>query len=114
MSRLLCEFCGNDNFKMLNEDKALCKYCYRFTNLSVDHKEELEMSEKNIELVHKRQASAITKISLLKRAIDESLDKRDKNEFYSLTFKLKYYQQFLQPKENQIPVNSQEELKQTR
>jgi uncharacterized protein YpiB (UPF0302 family) len=95
MRKLLCKVCGNDDFQMLNENEALCKCGLRLSNLSDNHSEEPKIRKEHFDLDLKRQASVITKVSLLKRAIDESLDKRDKEAFYKLTSKLRVYQQDL-------------------
>lgn len=116
MSELLCKFCGNDDFKMVNETKALCKYCYRFTFLKDEQRKKLKIKNENFDQDQNQNwmASVIMKVSLLKRAIDESLDKRDKKEFDKLTSILKVYQQFLQTQENSTPVPSKKGLKQPR
>ncbi len=114
MSKMLCNFCGNDQFKMVNEAKALCKYCYRFNFLSDDQSERSKIKNEHFDPDHKWMASVIMKVSLLKRAIDESLDKRDKKAFDKLTSILKVYQQSLQRGQNHIPVTSKERLKQPR
>jgi IDEAL domain len=113
MGKLLCEVCGNDKFQILNETEALCKCGLRYTNLGDYHREEPKIEEKPDELDHKRQASVITKVSLLKMAIDESLDKQDKEAFYKLTSELRVYQQYLQTKVNDLLVTSKEGLKQS-
>jgi hypothetical protein len=102
MTKLLCKVCGNDKFQLLNENEALCKCGLRLTNLGDDHSEETKIGKDPYELDHKRQASVITKVSLLKRAIDESLDKRDKEAFYKLSSKLRVYQQYFQTKMNNL------------
>lgn len=102
MTKLLCKVCGNDKFQLLNENEALCKCGLRLTNLGDDSSEELKIGKEPYELDHKRQASVITKVSLLKRAIDESLDKRDKEAFYKLSSKLRVYQQYFQTKINNL------------
>jgi IDEAL domain len=114
MSKLICKVCGNDKFQILSENEALCKCGLRLTNFGDYHSEEPKIEKKPYELDHKRQASVITKVSLLKRAIDESLDKRDKEAFYKLTSKLRVYQQYLQTKEvNDLLVTSKEGLKES-
>jgi hypothetical protein len=102
MTKLLCKVCGNDKFQLLNENEALCKCGLRLTNLGDDHSEEPKIGKDPYELDHKRQASVITRVSLLKRAIDESLDKRDKEAFYKLSSKLRVYQQYFQTKMNNL------------
>jgi hypothetical protein len=96
MTKLLCKVCGNDKFQLLNENEALCKCGLRLTNLGDDHSEEPKIGKERLDLDHRRQALVITDVSLLKMAIDESLDKRDKDAFYKLTSKLKIYQQYFQ------------------
>ena len=95
MTKLLCKVCGNDKFQLLNENEALCKCGLRLTNLGEG---DSKIGKEHFDLDYKRQASVITKVSLLKRSIDESLDKRDKEAFYKLTSKLKVYQQYFQTK----------------
>ena len=101
MTKLLCKVCGNDKFQLLNENEALCKCGLRLTNLGEDHSE-TKIGKERFDLDYKRQASVITKVSLLKRSIDESLDKRDKEAFYKLSSKLKVYQQYFQTKMNNL------------
>jgi hypothetical protein len=96
MTKLLCKVCGNDKFQLLNENEALCKCGLRLTNLSDDHSEEPKIGKERLDLDQRRQALVITDVSLLKMAIDESLDKRDKDAFYKLTSKLKVYQEYFQ------------------
>jgi hypothetical protein len=114
MSRLLCKACGNNNFQLLNESEALCKYCYRLTNISDYLSGKQKIRNEHFDLDQKWQALVITKVSLLKRAIDESLDKRDKKAFYKLTSILRVYQPFLQTRENRTPVTPKEGLRQPR
>jgi IDEAL domain len=99
MTKLLCKVCGNDKFQLLNENEALCKCGLRLTNLGEDHS---KIGKERFDLDYKRQASVITKVILLKRSIDESLDKRDKEAFYKLSSKLKVYQQYFQTKMNNL------------
>lgn len=102
MTKLLCKVCGNDKFQLLNENEALCKCGLRLTNLGEGQSEKPKIGKECFDLDYKRQASVITKVSLLKRSIDESLDKRDKEAFYKLTSKLKVYQQYFQTKMNNL------------
>ena len=99
MTKLLCKVCGNDKFQLLNENEALCKCGLRLTNLGEVHS---KIGKERFDLDYKRQASVITKVILLKRSIDESLDKRDKEAFYKLSSKLKVYQQYFQTKMNNL------------
>ena len=99
MTKLLCKVCGNDKFQLLNENEALCKCGLRLTNLGEG---DSKRGKEHFDLDYKRQASVITKISLLKRSIDESLDKRDKEAFYKLSSKLRVYQQYFQTKMNNL------------
>ena len=101
MTKLLCKVCGNDKFQLLNENEALCKCGLRLTNLG-EGEGDSKRGKEHFDLDYKRQASVITKVSLLKRAIDESLDKRDKEAFYKLSSKLKVYQQYFQTKMNNL------------
>lgn len=102
MTKLLCKVCGNDKFQLLNENEALCKCGLRLTNLGEDHSEKPKIGKERFDLDYKRQASVITKVSLLKRSIDESLDQRDKEAFYKLSSKLRVYQQYFQTKMNNL------------
>jgi uncharacterized protein YpiB (UPF0302 family) len=102
MTKLLCKVCGNDKFQVLNENEALCKCGLRLTNLSDNHREDSKPGQERFDLDFKRQASVITKVSLLKRAIDESLDQRNKEAFYKLSSRLRVYQQYFQTKMNNL------------
>ena len=102
MTKLLCKVCGNDKFQLLNENEVLCKCGLRLTNLGDDHNEKPKIGQERFDLDYKQQASVITKVSLLKRAIDESLDQRDKDAFYKLTSKLRVYQRYFQTKMNNL------------
>src|SRR6478672_3899063 len=99
MTKLLCKVCGNDKFQLLNENEALCKCGLRLTNLGEDHS---KIGKERFNLDYKRQASVITEVILLKRSIDEPIDKRDKEGFYKLSSKLKVYQQYFQTKMNNL------------
>jgi uncharacterized protein YpiB (UPF0302 family) len=96
MGNLLCKVCGNDEFQVLNVNEALCKCGLHLTNLSDNLSEERKIVKEHFYLDQKRQAEVITKVSLLKRAIDECLDVRDKEAFKKLTSELIVYQQVLQ------------------
>jgi uncharacterized protein YpiB (UPF0302 family) len=112
MRKLLCKVCGNDEFQVLNVNETLCKCGLRLTKLSDYRSEEPKIDKEHFYLNQKRQAEVISKVILLKRAIDECLDVRDKEAFKKLTSELRVYQHFLQSEENDPLVPSKEGLKQ--
>jgi hypothetical protein len=108
MGKLLCKVCGNDKFQVVNENEVMCKCGLRLTNLS----EEQKIGKEHFYLDQKRQAEVITKISLLKRAIDECLDIRDQEAFKKLTSELLVYQKVLHKGIHVHRVTSKERWKQ--
>jgi uncharacterized protein YpiB (UPF0302 family) len=112
MGKLLCKVCGNDKFQVLNVNEALCKCGLRLTNLNDHLSKERNIGKEHFYLDQKRQAEVITKVSLLKRAIDECLDVRDQEAFKKLTSELLVYQQVLQKGVYVHRVTSKERLKQ--
>ena len=113
MGKLLCKVCGNDEFQVLNVNEALCKCGLRLTNLSDYLSEERKIGKEHFYLDLKRQAEVITKVSLLKREIDECLDVRDQEAFKKLTSELIVYQQVLQTGVYIRRVTFKERLKQS-
>ena len=71
-----------------------------------------ENTKEDFYLHQKKQAEVISKISLLKRAIDKCLDERDKETFKMLTSELRVCQHVLQKGMNDPLVYSKEGLKQ--
>ena len=107
MRKLLCKVCGNDEFQVLNLNETLCKCGLRLTRLSDYRREEPKIEKEQLYLDHKRQAEVITKICLLKRAIDESLAARDEEAFQRLSSELRVYQEVLQKEVEYFPNISQ-------
>jgi hypothetical protein len=91
MKKLVCRYCGNKEFYLLIGNETLCKCGLHLTRPS-DYR--LEDNNK-WKAEQKRQADLISKISLLKRAIDKCLDERDQAGFQKLTAELQACQQSL-------------------
>ena len=89
MKKLLCKYCGNAEFYVLNVNETLCKCGVRLTKLS-DYRREEQWHKGQ-----KRQAEVVSKISLLKREIDNCLDERDPERFKKLTYELRVCQHVL-------------------
>ena len=102
MKKLVCRVCGNEEFKVLHVGETLCKCGLRLTKISDYASEESKMM-KEFYVNNKRQAEVISRVSLLRRAIDESLDKRDEEEFKRLTSQLRVCRHYLQRLENKSP-----------
>ncbi|AZU64544.1 IDEAL domain-containing protein [Neobacillus mesonae] len=95
MKKLVCRKCGNDQFYVLHVNETLCKCGARLNKLS-DYRAEWPPGwKKHLELERERQAEIIARISLLKRQIDKSLEKRDQAGFKKLTNELKACEQLL-------------------
>jgi hypothetical protein len=62
----------------------------------------------------RNKAELITKISLLKRKIDQCLDERDQEAFNRLTFELRVCQRYLETRMNDTDSSVKEQLKQNR
>ncbi|WHY00516.1 IDEAL domain-containing protein [Neobacillus sp. DY30] len=62
----------------------------------------------------KTKAELITKISLLKRKIDQCLDERDQEAFNRLTFELRVCQRYLETRMNTTETSIKERLEQNR
>jgi IDEAL domain len=114
MRELACKVCGNDGFQLLNVNETLCKCCLRLTKLSNHHSEESKRQTERFYLNQRNRAEVISKVNLLKRAIDKCLDERDKETFKKLTSELKVYQHFLQkgPNNENPLIPPKKELKQ--
>ncbi len=106
MKKLVCKYCGNAEFYVLNLEETMCKCGFKLTKLS-DYKTE-ELEEENELLVdieqseqineqsnHQLEAELISKISLLKREIDKSLDEGNKEKFIQLTSELNEQEKIL-------------------
>ncbi|MFZ7946793.1 IDEAL domain-containing protein [Neobacillus sp. 19] len=95
MKKLVCKYCGNAEFYVLNVNETLCKCGVRLTKLS-DYRNAPKPNKEQ-----KRQADAISRVSLLKREIDKCLDERDEERFNKLTYELRVHQHYLSdPKEH--------------
>jgi uncharacterized protein YpiB (UPF0302 family) len=112
MRKLSCKVCGNNEFQVLNVNETLCKCGLRLTKLSDYRSEEPKIRTEHFHLDQKKQAEVISKISLLKRAIDKCLDEQDKETFKKLTSELRVCQHVLQKGVNDPLVHSKERLKQ--
>ncbi|MEC1520680.1 IDEAL domain-containing protein [Neobacillus niacini] len=62
----------------------------------------------------RNKAELITKISLLKRRIDQCLDERDQEAFNRLSFELKVCQRYLETRMNTPETSVKERLAQNR
>jgi len=91
MKKLVCKYCGNAEFYVLNVNETLCKCGVRLTKLSDYLKEDSPKWRGD----QKRHAEVISKISLLKHEIDTSLDERDPERFKKLTYELRACQLYL-------------------
>ncbi|MFJ7726075.1 IDEAL domain-containing protein [Neobacillus sp. NPDC097160] len=91
MRKLVCKYCRNAEFYVLNVNETLCKCGVRLTKLS-DYLSEDSPKWRGDQ---KRQAEVISKISLLKREIDKCLDERDQERFKKLTYELRACQLYL-------------------
>ncbi|MBO0960976.1 IDEAL domain-containing protein [Neobacillus sp. MM2021_6] len=85
MKKLLCKYCGNAEFYVLNVNETLCKCGVRLTKPSDYLREDSPKWRGD----QKRQAEVVSKISLLNREIDNCLDERDEERFKKLTYELR-------------------------
>ncbi|EKN66525.1 hypothetical protein BABA_15487 [Neobacillus bataviensis LMG 21833] len=88
MKKLVCKYCGNAEFYVLSVNETLCKCGVRLTKPSDYLREDSPKWRGD----QRRQAEAISKISLLKREIDKCLDERDQERFKKLTYELRVSQ----------------------
>ena len=113
MRKLVCKVCGNDEFEVLKIGETLCKCGLRLTDygdyLSKESKNR-EKEDSNVD--QKQQAEMIARISLLKQALDKSLDKRNKKEFKRLTSELRLCQDFFKTLEERSQIRPKQELRQ--
>ncbi|MFJ5717140.1 IDEAL domain-containing protein [Neobacillus sp. NPDC093127] len=86
MKKLLCKYCGNAEFFVVNLHETICKCGLRLTKLSDYRREGTKPAEYPSQ---KRQADLISKIILLKQEIDNCLDKREQEGFHRLSLELK-------------------------
>ncbi|MBI0578070.1 IDEAL domain-containing protein [Neobacillus cucumis] len=113
MRKLVCKACGNAEFYVLNVRETLCKKCgLRLTHPSDYRREESQHRKEQLYLETKRQAEAISKISLLKRKIDQCLDDRDQEKFKQLTYELRVCQYFLKTGRNDAQTRFKDKIKQ--
>jgi uncharacterized protein YpiB (UPF0302 family) len=91
MKKLICRNCGNAEFTVLNVGETLCKCGRRLTKSSDYQRENSQKWAEN----QRRRAEMISKISLLKREIDQCLDARDEEGFKKRAFELKLCHHFL-------------------
>jgi hypothetical protein len=89
MRKLICKNCGNAEFILLGLNEKLCKCGRRLTKLSDYRWEETRRFKEIISERQRRQAEMVSRISLLKREIDQCLDLRDKERFQKLSAELK-------------------------
>ncbi|PLS07984.1 IDEAL domain-containing protein [Neobacillus cucumis] len=108
MKKLICKNCGNSEFYVLNVGETLCKCGKRLTKLT-DYQWENSQKWKDIQ---RRRAEIISKMSLLKREIDECLDRRDEEGFKKRTFELKLCEHFLDNSLQSPQVRLRERIKQ--
>ena len=112
MRKLVCKACGNDEFKVLKIGETLCKCGLVLTDygdyLSIQSKKPNE----KVTLKQKQLADVIARISLLKPAIDKSLDKQDEKAFKRLTSELKICQDFFNTIVKHPQIHSEQGLKQ--
>ncbi|MCM3763985.1 IDEAL domain-containing protein [Neobacillus niacini] len=95
MKKLICKYCGNKEFYVLTVHETLCKCGMHLTKPSDYRLEDDHKWKELYQLEHKREASLISRISLLKRAIDKCLDERDQAGFQKLTAELRTCQNSL-------------------
>lgn len=88
MKKLVCRYCGNKEFYVLNGNETLCKCGLHLTRPSDYRLEEDNKWKEIYKMEYKRKADIISKISLLKREIDKCLDERDQAGFQRLTAEL--------------------------
>ncbi|MFF2447207.1 IDEAL domain-containing protein [Neobacillus sp. NPDC058068] len=86
MKKLLCKYCGNAEFYVVNLHETVCKCGLRLTKLSDYRREGTKPAEYPSQ---KQQADLISKISILKREIDKCLDEREQEGFHQLSLELK-------------------------
>jgi hypothetical protein len=98
MKKLVCKYCGNAEFYVLNFDETMCKCGFILTKPS-DYK--MEEPKEGKKPAYKLKADLIVKISLLKGKIDICLDEGNKEKFLTLASELnKYEKQLKAMKEN--------------
>ncbi len=112
MKKLVCKYCGNAEFTVLNVGETLCKCGLRLTKLSDYAQEKPQRPRDHHYLDQKRQAEVISKISLLKREIDKCLDERDEEGFKKRTYEIKLWQHFLETGVHDPQIRFKERLKQ--
>ncbi|WHY86135.1 IDEAL domain-containing protein [Neobacillus novalis] len=100
MKKLLCKYCGNAEFFVVNLHETVCKCGLRLTKLSDYRREGTKPAEYPSQ---KRQADLISKIILLKQEIDKCLDNREQEGFHKLSLELKDYEQELLNMEDTVP-----------
>ncbi|WP_066070538.1 IDEAL domain-containing protein [Neobacillus soli] len=99
MKKLLCKYCGNAEFYVVNLHETVCKCGLRLTKLNDYRREGPQHWEDHFFPDQKRQAAVIAKASLLKREIDQCLDERNEERFKKLSLELKVCQKFLKTRE---------------
>ncbi|WP_040207064.1 IDEAL domain-containing protein [Neobacillus jeddahensis] len=104
MKKLICKYCGNAEFTVLDVGVTLCKCGVRLTKSSDYRCQYPQKKNKQLSMDQKRQAEMISKVSLLKREIDRCLDERDEERFHKLTFELRLCQHFLTKGVNPPPL----------
>ncbi|OIK16141.1 hypothetical protein BIV60_06665 [Bacillus sp. MUM 116] len=111
MKKLVCKDCGNAEFYVVHFNETQCKKCgLHLTHPSQYRREELQQRKEHLYLEIKRKAEAISKISLLKRKIDQCLDAHDQEGFKKFTCELRVCQHFLKTGRSNAKIRSKDKV----